>query len=313
MTDRARAQDGGADAAGEAARRARLRALWLLALAAGLFGAAWPIMKLGMRDATPLAFAACRAGLAAAVSFAMLAALRRLSWPGRADLPIVLSIGLLQLAAFFCLANVGVRDLPASRVSVLAYSTALWLAPIALLAGESMPARRAVGLALGVAGILAIANPWSVDWSAPGAASGHAAALAAALCWAVAIFHARRHVWRRSPLQLLPWQMALAATALLVATALFEPDAHVGSAPWTLGALVYLGALAGPLATWASNNAARLLPGTVVSLGFLASPILGVALSAVWLGEEIEPAFMAGGALILAGIVVVTLDMARRA
>ena len=57
----------------------------------------------------------------------------------RRDIPIVLSVGLFQMTFFFVLTNMGLGYLPAGRSAVLAYTTALWLAPLA-----SSPARRCV-------------------------------------------------------------------------------------------------------------------------------------------------------------------------
>mgnify|MGYP001545638512 CR=1 FL=1 len=74
----------------------RRRTLGLLGLVVLLFGTAWPVMKVGLVDATPIWFAAVRAGLGTGVSFALLAALGRLHRPTRADWPIIGSIGVAQ-------------------------------------------------------------------------------------------------------------------------------------------------------------------------------------------------------------------------
>ena len=114
-----------------------------------LFGLSWPIIKIGLEAASPLWFAAARATLSAATAFALLAGLGRLAWPPRADWPIVLSVGALQLACFFAFSNLGLQSLPAGRSSVLAYTAILWVVPLSLLVGEKVGwravARRAAG------------------------------------------------------------------------------------------------------------------------------------------------------------------------
>ena len=57
----------------------------------------------------------------------LLGGMRRLAWPTRADWPIILSVGVLQLTCFFAFANLGVQVLPAGRSGVLAYTTMLWM------------------------------------------------------------------------------------------------------------------------------------------------------------------------------------------
>jgi drug/metabolite transporter (DMT)-like permease len=102
------------------------------------FGLSWPIIKIGLEAASPIWFAAARATLSAVTAFVLLACLRRLAWPPRADWPIVLSVGALQLACFFAFSNLGLQSLPAGRSSVLAYTASLWVVPLSLLIGEKV-------------------------------------------------------------------------------------------------------------------------------------------------------------------------------
>ncbi len=283
----------------------RAESLALLAFAILLFGTAWPAMKIGLAGATPIRFAAARAILGAGASFLLLAGIGQLRRPSRADLPIILSVGLFQMTFFFALSNLGLRYLPAGRSAVLAYTTALWLVPLALLVGEAVPRQRWLGVAAGLLGIVVLADPLAQDWQAGGILLGHALLLLASLSWALAIFHARRHAWHLTPLQALPWQMLLAALLLTPTAALFEPDGHIEMGGSVLAALLYLGIGAGPAASWAATSVARALPILVSSPGFLGVPALGLVISTVWMGEQITPALLAGTILIGFGLVLV--------
>jgi drug/metabolite transporter (DMT)-like permease len=299
-----------ASADNQSARRQR-RAILLIAVPVVLFGFGWPVNKIALEFATPLWFAAGRAILSAAMSFAIVLALGQWRRPAWQDLPIILSVGVLQLASFFALTNLGLYFLPAGRSIVLSSVTTLWLVPLALLVGERIPPLRWLGVAAGLAGILALANPWSLDWQAPGIAFGHGTLLLAALCWAIAILHARRHVWRLTPLQVLPWQMLVATVLLVTIAALADP---AGGIEWTLpaiGGLVYVGAVAGPLASWAAVTVARDLPSVVSSLGFLAIPALGLFLSTTLLGEPLTWSLGIGSTLIGTGVVLAVLARAN--
>ncbi|HUI16799.1 MAG TPA: DMT family transporter [Alphaproteobacteria bacterium] len=290
--------------------KARRRAFLLLVLAVVCFGTVWPVSKIGLSEATPIWFAAVRAALGMAASFALLAALGRLRLPSRADLPVVLSIGLLQLTAFFALMNLGLRYVPAGRSIVLGYTTTLWLVPLALLSGERIGVWRALGVGVGLAGVALLCNPLAIDWTQGRILGGHAALLLAALAWAFAIFHARRHVWQHSPLELLPWQFLTATVLLVLFAVVLEPAGGIGRGSDALLALLYIGVIAGPLATWASTSVARVLPTLTTSLGFLGVPVLGMLFSTLWLGEPLSSGLLAGAGLVLAGLLLVVLGSA---
>ncbi|MFI4988450.1 MAG: DMT family transporter [Alphaproteobacteria bacterium] len=287
------------------------RALALLALAILCFGTAWPVAKIGLREATPLWFAAGRAGLGVVSSFTLLALLGRLRLPSRADLPIVVSIGVLQLTGFFALMNLGLRHVPAGRSVVLAYTTTLWLVPLALLMGERIGRWRAAGVVVGLAGVALLCNPLAIDWTSGEVIMGNACLVLAALVWALAILHARRHAWRRSPLELLPWQFLIATVLLALLAAVFEPAGSLGRSRDVMLALLYIGIVAGPLATWAATSVARALPTLATSLGFLAVPVLGMLISTLWLGEPVTATLAGGALLVLLGLALVAFGSAR--
>ena len=278
-----------------------------LVLAVALFGFSWPVMKTALEEgAAPLWLAAGRAGLSALTSFALLIALRRVRLPGARDLPIILTIGVFQLTAFFALINLGLRYVPAGRSAVLAYTTSLWLVPLAAASGERIGLRRLSGVLLGLLGLVVLVNPLDLAVERR-QLLGYVFLLLAALCWALAIFHSRRHAWRMTPLEALPWQMLLATLLLFVLAGAVEPGGRMAPSAAALLALLYLGVLAGPVATWAATSVARALPTLVSSIGFLGVPVLGVLLSTLWLGEPLTLDLIAGAGLVLLGVAVVAV------
>lgn len=287
------------------------RAFLLLGVAILCFATIWPVTKIGLGGATPIWYAAGRMGMGTMVSFAVLAALGRLRLPKRIDLPILLSIGVLQFAAFSAFSNLGLRYVPAGRSLVLAYTTTLWLVPMALLVGERVGPWRAAGTLVGLAGIAVLFNPLALDWSDPSVVLGNIFLLLAALAWALAIFHARRHPWHMTPLQMLPWQLLLATLLTLGFAAVAEPQGTIAATPTALWCLIYVGALAGPLANWAATMVARDLPLLTTSLGFLAVPVLGMIISTLWLGETITLALASGAVLTLLGLGFVAIGTVR--
>jgi drug/metabolite transporter (DMT)-like permease len=294
-----------------AARATRIA--WLqLAAAVVLFGLTWPAMKVGLEAGTPVWMAAARATLSALAAFALLAAFGRLALPHRDDWPVILSVGGLQLTSFFALANLGVQNLPAGRSGVLAYTTMLWMVPLSLVAGETIGRRAIAGAALGTLGVVVLSDPLRFDWHDRKIVLGHVYLLLAGFSWAIAMLHTRKHVWRGTPLEALPWQMSVATVLLWILAAVIEPDGHLEPDKWQLWiALIYNGIIAGPAGTWTTVSVTRALPPLTTSLGMLGVPLVGIVSSMLLLGEQVTASLAAGTALVLAGMAIVILENTR--
>lgn len=285
--------------------RAALAQLGIVVL---VFGAAGPVIKIGLAEATPAWLAFWRALLSAIVTALLVGARGRLAWPRRRDWAAILAVGVFQLAAFFALLHAALAVVPVGRSVLLCYTTSLWLVPISILVmGERLDRYRALAVVLGLSGILVLANPWTLDWSDHRQILAHGLLLAAAFSWAIAIA-VLRGTSAATPLSdLLPWQFGLAAMLLLPAAQLLEPSGGV-TLGWSSGpALLYLGVVGGPVATWAAASISRQLPVIVSSLGFLGVPVVSVALSVAFLGEAASLSLLGGGALILAGLATLAL------
>ncbi len=278
-----------------------------------LWGANWPVMKLGMQSMPPVWFAAARMTLGAASLFALLAFLGRLKLPTRRDLPVVFTVGGLQMAVFLVLVNSGLQYVEAGRSAILAYTTPLWVTPGAmLLLGEGMNRRKLLGLVLGLCGVAVLFNPLGFDWGSRDALLGNALLMTAALIGSIPILHVRAHKWDSSPLQLAPWQMVLAAIPL-AALSWFSEDWSTIRWSNELGLiLAYNGPLATAFCFWATVSVTRALPAVTSSLSLLAVPVAGVLASAVFLGETLTPTLVGGLVLILGGTVLVNLADVRR-
>ena len=276
-----------------------------------LFGLSWPIIKVGLEAGSPVWFAAARATLSATVAFILLTALGRLKFPPRQDWLITLSVGALQLASFFALSNLGMQNLPAGRSSVLAYTASLWVVPLSLLIGERVGWRAFFGVLTGIAGIAVLADPSRFDWSDAAVIWAHVWLLLSGFTWAIAIVHVRHHKWQSTSLDALPWQMSVAAILLWIVAPIIEPAGYLDVQMKELWiGLIYIGAFAGPIATWAAVSVNRALPPVFASMAMLGVPLLSIASSVVLLGEPITWPLALGTALVIVGIAVVILDRA---
>src|SRR4029453_6768852 len=128
----------------------------------------------------------------------------------------------------------------------------------------------------------------------------------------MAVLHARRHRWRLSPLEVLPWQMSVATILLWLLAFVLEPGGQLDFSQANLWmALAYLGVIAGPAGTWAAVSVARALPPVTASLGMLGTPLLAIAPAVAVVGEAVTCPLVLGTMLVISGIAIVILERAR--
>ena len=269
-----------------------------------LWGINWPVMKLGIKDIPPMTFAVIRMLLGAVCMFGVLA-LRgnRIRLPSRHDLPIVLTVGLLQMGAFLGLVTVALQFVSAGRSSILAYTTALWVVPgAALFLGERLTGTKLTGFMLGMAGVAVMFNPVAFDWTDRDVLVGNGLLMLAALAWAAQIIQVRGHRWHASPLELAPWQFTVAAVVLFPIALFMDAGRSVDWTGRAAAVLFYNGPIATAFCFWAVVTVNRALPAITTSLGTLGVPVAGVAASAAMLGEPVTLTNLAGLVLILGGL-----------
>ncbi len=288
------------------------RAYLLLLALILLWGANWPIMKVGLQSITPLWFSVARMVMGAATLFAFVWLTGRLRLPARGDWPVVLSVGLLQMSGSLLLMNVGLLTVEAGRSAILAYTTPLWAVPGAVVfLRERLSRAKLFGLAAGLGGVLVLFNPLGFDWSDPAVLRGNGCLMLAAVLWAIVILHVRAHDWAADPVEVAPFQMLLASVVLLPAALLFDRGAEVRWSAELFIILLYNGPVATAFCFWITIVIARALPASSSSLAFLGVPAAGLAASALALGEPLTPTNLGGLLLIAIGVALVTLSDRR--
>jgi drug/metabolite transporter (DMT)-like permease len=209
------------------------------------------------------------------------------------------------MAAYSALTGLALTILPPGRASVLAFSTPIWVVPLAAWRlRERLTGGAVLGVATGLAGIVAIAAP-SLNPTSDGQLLAYLMLMAAAAAWAVSIVFVRAHRFTATPLALAPWQMVSAACLLLPLA--FGTE---GAPPWPgaggIASLAYVGPVATAFAYWAVVEAGRHMPAGTISMALLATPSLGILVSALTLGEPVGPSLVAGVLMIAAGIRLAT-------
>ncbi|WP_293223181.1 DMT family transporter [Ottowia sp.] len=274
----------------------------------GVWAYGWVVMKQVTAHPGPLDFVALRSASATALLFGVMALRRQSLKPP--PLGLTLAVGVSQTTAFQSLAQWALASGGAGRVSVLAYTMPFWSVLLAWwLLHERPGARQWLGIALAVAGLIFIIEPWQ------GLGSWQSAALAvtSGACWGLGTVLSKRmfELHRPSPLAFTAWQMLL-GTLLLIVAAWLIPSRPIQWSGQMIYGLLYSAVLATSLAWTLWSFVVERLPTTVASLSALGVPIGAVLLSWALLHERPSAMERIGIVLIVLGLLVTSMAGARR-
>jgi drug/metabolite transporter (DMT)-like permease len=230
------------------------------------------------------------------------------------EVPFLLFYGIAGFAFVQWFYFVALEHLPVG-IALLVQYTAPVLVALWARFGEREQVRRRMwaALALALAGLALVAEIWDgLALSGIGVAAGFAAAVSLAIYWIVG----EHGVGTRDPLSLNCW--AFLASALF--WTLLQPW---WSFPWdelreTTSLLGHLGGVSLPvwaLCIWIVTmgsiipfglivGALRHLPATRVGVTAMLEPVLAALVAYAWLGETLTAMQLAGGVVVLAGVVL---------
>ena len=287
------------------AQRISARDWALLALTAALFASAFFLNKIAVASLPPLTVAAGRVALAAAIALAILHLTGgRLPAPGRAWRPLLV-VGLLTTAVPFTGIAWGQRYIDSGLAGIIYGTIPIFTVLFAhfLTADERFTARRGVGVAVGLGGVVLIFGPAAL------AGIGDSL-LGSGLTLMAATSHALGAIYVRRCARLSP--VVLTAGQLVCGMLLLAPLSLLVDAPWRLqpttaalaavGAVAVVGTAVPLLITfWLIQR----IGATNTSLLAFLMPVMAVCFGAVLLGEWLPWQAFAGLALILAGAAAV--------
>ncbi|MEO0457322.1 MAG: EamA family transporter [Cyanobacteria bacterium P01_A01_bin.114] len=280
--------------------RSQQWAVAALVLLATIWGYNWILMKIAVRYAPAFDFAAMRAFYGSLSLFLMMI------WRGQSLKPRALAgtagYGILQSGGTIGLATWALVHGGAGKTAILTYTMSFWTLLFAwAFLNERLKKQQWLSIGLALVGIALILLPFSLasDLLSKGLA------VFAGVSWALASIVAKR--LHRDPgvdlLSLTAWQMLLGSLPLM-AISLLTPSAPIQWTPTFVGILIY-NAVPGSAIAWLLwLYALKHLSTHMVSLGALLTPVLGVGMAAVQLGEIPTPTELAGIGLILLALML---------
>jgi len=274
-------------------------------LASVFWGTAFPATKFIVGVVDPLFITAARLGIGALLGFAILAFLRRLDWRFLRD-PLVWILGLLNALAFN-LQNVGLVYTTASKTALLVNVNVVFIAILmALVYKERVTGPRALGILLGVGGVVVLATKLNPATLVGGEFVGDALVFGSGLVWSFYVLGVKVEVDRGGDYIALT-ATVLATTTVFAAVPLLFVSPGLPSTALSWGVVAYLGFVPTFVPMLLYTLSLRTISPTVSSLLVLLEIVVAAVLSVLMFGEVLDTFTVAGGALILLGTYVTTI------
>lgn len=270
-----------------------------------IWGLNFTVTKLSFREFPPLAFSAVRFGLSS------ICILLVLQWsegtirvPRGAWVPLTI-LGLIGNSAYQFLFMLGLERTTATNSSLVLASMPALVAALGAASGtEQLSTNGKRGLLLASIGVVLVVAAQGVEFSAR-TLSGDALTVVAVICWAVFTVGIRRLDFPMSPLAITAWTTIL-GTPVLVAAGL--PDllsmdwGATSIAGW--GGILYSALLSLIFAYVLWNRSIRVVGSNRTAIFACVTPLVATGAAVLVLGERPSPAQLAGGALVLAGVLL---------
>ncbi len=290
-------------------RLARQRALpyLLLLVAAASFGGNWVAARLVNFEVAPFALSFWRWAIATLLllPFAV-PRLREDAQLIRRHLPVLAAFGALGAGGFTLLGYWGVSYTTAVNATLLNSSLPLFVVPLSwLLLGLTVSGRQIVGLALSLAGVVAIVSAGSLQTLAQLALNpGDFLILGAALLWAIYTVTLK---WRPS-LRALSFLFTTLAAAAAFSLPFYLWEMGTGKTmtvtPTSIAVIGYLAVFPSVVAYICWNEAVAAVGPNVAGFFNPVIPVFGILFAVIFLGEPLRAYHLAGFALVLGGVVL---------
>ena len=276
------------------------RRSWTLLLVLGaIWGASYLLIKIGVRDLSPVLVAWGRIALAAAVLVPLAARSGALTAARGNGVAWLALVGAIQVAIPFVLIAAAEQEISSGLAGILVASAPLFTALLAIRLDHAERSRglRLVGIGLGLGGVAVLLG---VDLGGSTAELlGGAAVLLAGLGYAVGGFLVKSRLASVPPIGIAAWVMVASTVLLAPLAAATLPGDVPGMGP--LAAVAVLGVLGTGVAFAIFYELmSRVGPARTFIVTYLA-PGFAVIYGTVFLDEVITVATLAGLALILAG------------
>lgn len=281
----------------------------LLLLLSLIWGSSFTLIKMAIPSVPPFTMVAARVTLAAGLLL-LIAAAQGHALPRQTSVWAAFFVqGVLQSALPFTLISWGEAHITSGLAGVLNATPPMFVLAIALTTGrgrQAISGRKIAGVALGLAGVALTVGIEALSGIGTAAPLAQAAVLGASLCYALAPLWGQR--FKKLPaIVTAAGAMSCAAILMLPAAAILERPWMLAPPPPAIAAVVALATVCTALAMVIYFRLVRTLGPLGTTSGSYLRAGFAVMLGTTLLGESFTWSILAGMALILAGVITVTL------
>jgi probable blue pigment (indigoidine) exporter len=286
----------------------RLRGMALVLVVAFSWGLNWPVLKYLIGECPPFVFRTLTGAIGMSLMFGAAWMRGERLMPPRGEFGRLAVTSVLNLTSWVGLATISLIWLDATEATIIGYTMPIWAVVLAwAVLGERPTLARIAGLVLGFCGVWVLLFGLPTGGSAPAMnlsakLPGIAAILGTALMFASGAVFTKRKPVHMGPAALLAWQIGLGSLPVVVGAIAFErwDFSRLDLVGW--GCIAYVSVIALCVAYLAWFYALRLLPAGTAATGTLLVPVVGVASSALLLGEPLGLRQVTALGLTVAGV-----------
>ena len=250
-----------------------------------MWGINWPMMKIALREVSPMYFRGVTMGLGAVwlLFYFRLQGLRL--WPAnRREWRDIVLLGIPNMFLWHALSIMGVMSLPSGRASILGFTMPVWTVVIGVMfMGAQFTPRimaaviatlAAIGLLISHEFTALQGQPMGILWMELGA-----------LSWAVGTLWMRRISFTMPVQSLTVWMMLISSPMILLVGASTETWPTWELSPLAWGSLAYAVLINYGFAQIIWFGMARDLPPATSAMSIMAVPVVGTLSASLLIGE----------------------------
>jgi drug/metabolite transporter (DMT)-like permease len=286
-----------------------------LAMYVGLclvWGSTWLAIKIGLQDLPPLLFAGVRMALACLL-LTPFAFTRPGPGPGRAERRWIAWSGFLQIGVSYACVFLAEERIASGLAALLFATFPIFVGLFAhfLLPAEPLTRRTILSAVLGLSGVAVVQGPALAASFATAQTrsllAGSGLMLVSAAVSGYSNVINKKHLGLVSPFRNVWGQTLVGSSVLLAGAAVLERGAPVRWTTASVGAVAYLAVIGTALPFVGLFWLIRRVPVAVIGTIPVVDTVVAIALGSVVLGETVSPRILAGGALILLGVLLAAM------